>query len=115
MTSSSEDSPMRPFFPGGVPLSNFASSAAGTVDHSVTEDDPTFTAAETHSMEETARAIAALDLDETGRVAPYVDFSEFDTAVAAMSEEEREALFAELEPRPDFEPIPEDSELTCAS
>lgn len=51
-----------------------------------------------------------LQVDESGRIAAYVDFSELDAALAAMSATDREALELELEPRRDFETISEERE-----
>jgi len=102
--SLSAESPPRPFFGGVVPIGR-ADATTGDEDSS-----PSFDDSNTHSVEETTRALIALDLDESGRVASYVDFSEFDAAMSLLSEADCKALFAELEPRPDFEPIPEERE-----
>ncbi len=52
-----------------------------------------------------------LPLDKNGRIAPYVDFSCFYTAVEKLTEDQRQSLSVEAEPRPAYEPIPEDREL----
>lgn len=113
----SEDSPPRPFFGGVVPVTRtavtgaYVDSSEGDGDAPCEEDrSPSFEENTTPSMEDTARAIVALDLDESGRVASYVDFGEFDAAMSSMSDTEREALLTELELKPDFEPIPEEHE-----
>ena len=110
--SSSAESPPRPFFGGIVPMARADISANLGDDE---DSSPSFDEDRTRSVEETARAVKALDLDESGRVASYVDFSEFDAAISSMSEADRDALFAELEPRPDFEPILEEREPLCVS
>jgi len=64
--------------------------------------------AEGGSIEVNLRAAAAMKVDESGRIAAYVDFADFDAATAAMSPAEREALDADLQPRRDFETISEE-------
>jgi len=66
--------------------------------------------ADSGSIAVNLRAAAAMKVDESGRIAAYVDFSEFEAALAAMSAEERKALEAELEPHRDCETISEERE-----
>lgn len=112
----SADSPPRPFFGSVVPMSQvdqFLDVVAGTSETDDQTSPSSFgenTTTATTSVEESVRALAVLNLDESGRVRSYVDFGDFDAAINLMTEGEREALFAELEPRPDFEPIPEERE-----
>ena len=82
------------------------------VDDSTGSESPSSSTFESDSgsIEVNLRAAAAMKVDESGRIAPYVDFSEFDAVLAAMSVSEREALEAELEPRRDFETIAEERE-----
>jgi len=108
----SEDSPPRPFFPqpthqplAAVQGSAFSDDGAGSESPSTSTFE-----AEGESIEVNLRAAAAMKVDESGRIAAYVDFSEFEAALAAMSVAEREALEAELEPRRDFETISEERE-----
>jgi hypothetical protein len=69
--STSEDSPPRPFFGGVVPVNrtattgDYVSCSAADDDEACEEDcSPSYEDNTTPSMEETARAMAALDLDE---------------------------------------------------
>ena len=51
-----------------------------------------------------------LALDEHGRIESYVDFSDFYKAVELLTESQRENLTADMEPKPEFETIPEEKE-----
>jgi len=110
----SEDSPPRPFFP--QPSHHQPASAvqrgSSLVDEGAGSESPSSSTFESDngSIAVDLRAAAAMKVDESGRIAAYVDFSEFEAALAAMSAGERESLEAELEPRRDFETISEDSE-----
>lgn len=110
--STSEDSPPRPFFPqsthqplAAVQGSVFSDDGAGSESPSTSTFE-----ADSESIEVNLRAAAAMKVDESGRIPAYIDFSEFEAALAAMSVAEREALEAELEPRKDFETISEERE-----
>lgn len=111
--TSPDDSPPRPFFPQlthqPLPAGHRGSAY---VDDSTGSESPSSSTFESDSgsIEVNLRAAAAMKVDESGRIAPYVDFSEFDAVLAAMSVSEREALEAELEPRRDFETIAEERE-----
>jgi len=110
----SEDSPPRPFFPH-QPMAARQGSAF-TDDGAGCESPATSTfEADDDSIEVNLRAAAAMKGDDSGRIAAYVDFSEFEAALAAMSVAEREDLEAELEPRKDFETISEEHETTLSS
>jgi len=108
--SSSEDSPPRPFFP--QPVHHLAPGIQGGSDDGAESESPSSSTfeADGSSIEVNLRAAAAMKVDKSGRIAAYVDFSDFDAAVAALSVAEREALEAELEPRRDFETISEEHE-----
>jgi len=113
----SEDSPPRPFFPQPPhhPLAARQGSAF-TDDGAGSESPATSTfEADDGSIEVNLRAAAAMKGDDSGRIAAYVDFSEFEAALAAMSAAEREALEAELEPRKDFETISEEHETPSST
>ena len=59
---------------------------------------------------------AKLDLDDDGRVKPYIDFSDFYRQINQLSEAQRESLNAEIKPKSNtttIEPIREESE--CSS
>jgi len=110
--STSEDSPPRPFFqqPTHQPVAALQGSAFSD-DGAGSESPSTSTfEADSGSIEVNLRAAAAMKVDESGRIAAYVDFSEFEAALAAMLVDERAALEAELEPRRDFETISEERE-----
>ncbi|XP_025089983.1 TGF-beta-activated kinase 1 and MAP3K7-binding protein 1-like isoform X2 [Pomacea canaliculata] len=51
-----------------------------------------------------------LDLDEEGRIKPYVDFKEFYFALQNMTEEQQQALMNEMRPRSMYDPIQEEAE-----
>jgi len=109
----SDDSPPRPFFPQPMrhpsPAVQGGSALGDDGADSESPSSSTFEA-DSGSIAVNLRAAAAMKVDESGRIAAYVDFSDFDAAIAAMSVAEREALEAELEPRRDFETISEERE-----
>jgi len=106
-SAASEDSPPRPFFP--QPTQHLAPADADDGAESSSPSSSTFEAVGS-SIEVNLRAAAAMKVDDSGRVPAYVDFSDFDAVIAALSVAEREALEAELEPRRDFETISEEHE-----
>jgi len=114
-----EDSPPRPFFPQ-LPANQHPLAAvqreSSYIDDSAGSESPSSSTfdADTGSIEVNLRAAAAMKVDESGRIAAYVDFSEFEAALAAMPAAEREALEAELELRRDFETISEERETPSA-
>lgn len=55
-------------------------------------------------------SVAALELDADGRIESYVSFAEFDAALAAMTETEREEFEKLLVPKMDYETIIEQPE-----
>jgi TAK1-binding protein 1 len=121
--SQDEDSPPRPFFaqsfykrpapsagpaiPTGMPI---AAPPGGSDEGAGSSESESSYDVENQSIEATVRAAAALKLDESGRIAPYVDFRDLEAALAALSPAERAGLEAELEPRHDFETILEERE-----
>lgn len=58
---------------------------------------------------------AKLELDEDGKIAPYVDFSDFYRAIAELTEAQRETLNAETNPKSGYETIAEESESSLTS
>jgi len=111
--SASEDSPPRPFFPQPVAHRRAPAVQVDQTETSESTSSSPTVEPDSGSMEVNLRAAAAMKLDESGRIAAYVDFSEFEAALAAMSADEREALEAELVPRKDFETISEERETSC--
>ena len=108
-------SPPRPFFQQPArhpPAAAAVHGASAFSDDGADCESPSSSTfeADSGSIEVRLREAAAMKVDESGRIAAYVDFSYFDAAVAAMSAAEREALEAELEPRRDFETISEERE-----
>jgi len=120
-----EESPPRPFFhqaffrppqqPQVAAMPGLSLSDEGVGGGSSEDSSNSSYDVENQSIEATVRAAAALKLDESGRIASYVDFRDVEAALSAMSVAEREALEAELEPRRDFETIPEERESPFAS
>jgi len=106
----SEDSPPRPFFP--QPSHHHLMAGPSFIDDGSGSESPSSATfeADSGSIAVNLRAAAAMKVDESGRIAAYVDFSEFEAALAAMSAEERKALEAELEPHRDCETISEERE-----
>ncbi|CAG2235062.1 TGF-beta-activated kinase 1 and MAP3K7-binding protein 1-like [Mytilus edulis] len=58
---------------------------------------------------------AKLELDEDGKIEPYVDFSDFYKAIAELTEAQRETLNAETNPKSGYETITEESETSLTS
>jgi len=56
-----------------------------------------------------------LELDENGRVAAYVDFSDFYRAIEAMTDSQRETLNNETKPKSGYETIAEESSSSAAT
>lgn len=118
-TNDDEESPPRPFFhdvffrPPTTATGLGNSTGQGNTlgdDAGSSESESSSYDVENRSIEATVRAAAALKLDDSGRISAYVDFRDFEAALAAMSPSEREDFEAELEPRRDFETIPEEKE-----
>lgn len=55
-----------------------------------------------------SRDTGQLDLDAEGRIASYVDFSDFYKAIEEMTEAQRESFNSTSEPKPAYETIPEE-------
>lgn len=51
-----------------------------------------------------------MELDEEGKIKPYVDFSEFYRAFEQMSEEQQTTLINDMRPRSMYDPIQEEGE-----
>lgn len=51
-----------------------------------------------------------LKLDADGRVEAYVDFEDFFHAMSVLTDAQKETFDADMEPRPDYEPIMEEKE-----
>ena len=51
-----------------------------------------------------------MELDEEGKIKPYIDFSEFYNAFQQMSEEQQTALVNDMRPRSMYDPIQEEGE-----
>ncbi|XP_013386022.1 TGF-beta-activated kinase 1 and MAP3K7-binding protein 1 [Lingula anatina] len=51
-----------------------------------------------------------IELDEDGRIEPYVDFSDFYAAMAKLTDSQRETLDADVKPQPTYETINEEAE-----
>ncbi|XP_041363495.1 TGF-beta-activated kinase 1 and MAP3K7-binding protein 1-like isoform X2 [Gigantopelta aegis] len=51
-----------------------------------------------------------LELDEDGKIEPYVDFSDFYTALAELTVAQQESLSAEMKPKSVYDPLIEESE-----
>ena len=58
---------------------------------------------------------AELELDEEGKIKPYVDFSEFNLAFQAMSEDQQSNMLKDLRPRSMYDPIQEEVEPVSLS
>jgi len=97
----------RPFFQ----QSTFSSTASTTLDDTTSAGRP-FSARHASGGKTGGDA---LQLDEEGKIEAYVDFEEFHSALAAMEQEEREALEKELEPRGRYETIKEEKEGSCTA
>lgn len=51
-----------------------------------------------------------MELDEEGKIKPYIDFSEFYNAFQQMSEEQQTTLVSDMRPRSMYDPIQEEGE-----
>ena len=116
----SETDDVRPMFTVGSLQSsntNLTSTYSSTQRSTYTSSNDS-----TQSGDETGRLFAKrsafkniLPLDDDGKVTPYIDFSGFYEHMEQLSEEQKEALSADLEPRPAYETIPEEKEVLSPS
>jgi TAK1-binding protein 1 len=58
---------------------------------------------------------STLPLDDDGRIKPYIDFSSFYEEIAKLSDEQKESLLVDLEPKPAYETIHEEKEILSPS
>jgi hypothetical protein len=75
-----------------------------------TSEDSTQSSGEVRMFSSRRVRESDLELDEDGRVKPYVDFSEFFQAFQVLSEEQKASLLNEMRPKSMYDPIQEESE-----
>lgn len=106
------DSPKTPTnqFPSVTNSSQLQTESTVGGTSTYTSEGSTQSSGEVHMFTSRRSGEAELELDENGRVKAYVDFTEFDQAFQAMSEEQRAALLNEMRPKSMYDPIQEESE-----
>lgn len=100
----------------GVHHTNFQQTGTSTIASSITSNISNYTSTN-ESTEDSgeqqrfkAKVNNKLELDKDGKIAPYVDFSDFYQAIAELSEAQRESLDAKTQPQSSYDPIEEEAE-----
>ncbi|KAK7507282.1 hypothetical protein BaRGS_00001217 [Batillaria attramentaria] len=75
-----------------------------------TSEDSTQSSGEVRMFASRRARETDMQLDEEGKVKPYVDFSEFYNAFNQMTEDQQQALLNEMRPRSMYDPIQEEGE-----
>ena len=110
MTPSPKLVPGRPVFTMSTNTSTLSSSVRSGTNSTSSGDSSSGDHDRANLFASRSMTRAALPLDCDGRIAPYVDFSDYNDAFAEMSETEKEDFAADMEPRQKYESIAEDGE-----
>ncbi|KAK7111479.1 TGF-beta-activated kinase 1 and MAP3K7-binding protein 1-like [Littorina saxatilis] len=84
--------------------------SGGRTQTSSSTEDSTQSSGEVRMFASRRQRESQMQLDEEGKIKPYVDFSEFYSAFDQMSEDQQATLLSDLRPRSMYDPIQEEGE-----